>query len=53
MSEKLISIVTPCFNEEGNVDELYERIKAVMSVLNYQYEHIFIAKYLCRSLIIY
>lgn len=42
MSEKLISIVTPCFNEEGNVDELYERIKAVMSVLNYQYEHIFI-----------
>ena len=42
MSEKLISIVTPCFNEEGNVDELYERIKTVMSVLNYQYEHIFI-----------
>ena len=42
MSEKLISIVTPCFNEEGNVDELYERIKTVMSGLNYQYEHIFI-----------
>jgi len=42
MSEKLISIVTPCFNEEGNVDELYERIKTVMSGLNYRYEHIFI-----------
>jgi glycosyltransferase involved in cell wall biosynthesis len=42
MTDKLISIVTPCFNEEGNVDELYERIKKVMSGLNYQYEHIFI-----------
>ena len=26
---KLISIVTPCFNEAGNVVELYERIRAV------------------------
>ena len=42
MSEKMISIVTPCFNEEGNVDELYERIKTVMSGLDYRYEHIFI-----------
>jgi glycosyltransferase involved in cell wall biosynthesis len=39
---KLISIVTPCFNEEGNVDELYARIAKVMSVLPYDYEHIFI-----------
>ena len=42
MTEKLISIVTPCYNEEGNVDELYERVKAVMSGFDYQYEHIFI-----------
>jgi len=42
MKKKLISIVTPCFNEEGNVDELYERIRAVMSSSKYQYEHIFI-----------
>jgi polyisoprenyl-phosphate glycosyltransferase len=37
-----ISIVTPCFNEEENVQELYERIQKVMAGLNYQYEHIFI-----------
>ncbi len=42
MTERLISIVTPCYNEEGNVDELYERVKAVMSGFDYQYEHIFI-----------
>lgn len=42
MKKKLISIVTPCFNEEENVDELYERINKVMSTLKYQYEHIFI-----------
>lgn len=39
---KLISIVTPCFNEAENVNELYQRIKAVMSGLKYNYEHIFI-----------
>jgi len=39
---KLISIVTPCYNEEENVNELYERIKAAMSGLEYNYEHIFI-----------
>lgn len=38
----LISIVTPCFNEEENVQELYERIKNVMGESNYNYEHIFI-----------
>lgn len=39
---KLISIVTPCFNEEDNIDELYGRIAAVMETLPYAYEHIFI-----------
>ncbi|MDE3196200.1 MAG: glycosyltransferase, partial [Acidobacteriota bacterium] len=40
---KTISIVNPCFNEEGNVRELYERVKAVMARLGkYRYEHIFI-----------
>ena len=42
MKKKLISIITPCFNEEDNVDELYTRIQSVMSGLKYQYEHIFI-----------
>jgi len=39
---KLISIITPCFNEEENVQELHERIAQVMTRLNYDYEHILI-----------
>lgn len=39
---KKISIVTPCFNEEENIQELYDRIKQVMENLTYDYEHIFI-----------
>lgn len=40
---KKISILTPCYNEEGNVEELYERVKDVLKQLpNYEYEHIFI-----------
>ena len=43
MAKKLISIVTPCFNEEGNVEELYNQIKAVFeTVPQYDYEHIYI-----------
>ena len=38
----LISIVTPCFNEKENVQELYDRVKHVMSDYAYDYEHIFI-----------
>lgn len=37
---KLISIVTPLFNEENNVEELCLRITAVMSQSDYDYEHI-------------
>jgi glycosyltransferase involved in cell wall biosynthesis len=37
---KLISIVTPCYNEEDNIDELYNRIVAVMADQPYEYEHI-------------
>ncbi|MFB3915164.1 MAG: glycosyltransferase family 2 protein [Terriglobales bacterium] len=40
--KKAISIVTPCYNEEGNVREVYERVRAVMASLDYRYEHIFI-----------
>jgi glycosyltransferase involved in cell wall biosynthesis len=40
---KSISIVTACFNEEENVEELYERVRAVMvGLARYRYEHIFI-----------
>jgi glycosyltransferase involved in cell wall biosynthesis len=40
---KKISILTPCYNEEGNVEDLYRRIKDVFQQLpDYDYEHIFI-----------
>ena len=40
---KTISITTPCYNEEANVEELYRRVRAVMASLGrYKYEHIFI-----------
>jgi len=40
---KTISIITPCYNEELNVRELYERVRAAIALLgNYRYEHIFI-----------
>ena len=40
---KLISVFTPCYNEEENVDELYQRVKAVFDGLpQYKYEHLFI-----------
>ena len=37
-----VSIVTPCYNEEENVQELCERIAKVMAGLDYEYEHILI-----------
>lgn len=40
---RTISIITACYNEEENVEELYDRVRAVMCTLkNYSYEHIFI-----------
>jgi len=40
---KRISIVSPCYNEEENVRELYEQVKNVMATLEgYEYEHIYI-----------
>ena len=42
-SRKLISIVTPCYNEEGNVDELHQRIVAQMEQFPHlDFEHIYI-----------
>ena len=38
-----ISVVTPCYNEEGNAEELYRRVRDVMAGFpDCQYEHIFI-----------
>jgi polyisoprenyl-phosphate glycosyltransferase len=40
---KSISIMTPCYNEEANVEELYNRVRAVMlKIGGYRYEHVFI-----------
>lgn len=41
--KKKISVITPCYNEEDNVDELYVRLKAELAKLpEYDYEIIFI-----------
>jgi glycosyltransferase involved in cell wall biosynthesis len=43
VEQKTISLLTPCYNEEANVLELYERVRAVMASLGkYRYEHLFI-----------
>jgi polyisoprenyl-phosphate glycosyltransferase len=40
---KLISIVSPCYNEEGNVEILTDRVREIFSNLpQYRYEHIII-----------
>lgn len=40
---KLLSIISPCFNEEENVDELYRRISLVASKYpRYDFEYLFI-----------
>ncbi len=42
-ARKTVSILTACYNEEDNVEELYERVRAVMAGLDrYDYEHLFI-----------
>ncbi|OQA53030.1 MAG: hypothetical protein BWY43_00217 [candidate division WS2 bacterium ADurb.Bin280] len=41
---KVISVVTPCYNEQENVEEVYGAVKQVFNSLKrkYNYEHIFI-----------
>jgi len=40
---KTISMVTPCYNEEENVEEVYKQVKQIFAGMpNYRYEHIFI-----------
>lgn len=42
-AKPLISLVTPCFNEEANVDDLYKQIALEMDKIpEVDYEHIFI-----------
>lgn len=39
---KTISVVTPCYNEEKNVEEIYRRVQEVFKEFGYRHEHIFI-----------
>ncbi|MCC7277582.1 MAG: glycosyltransferase family 2 protein [Chromatiaceae bacterium] len=40
---QLISLISPCLNEEGNIDELYRRASQVMADLpQYDFEYLFI-----------
>jgi glycosyltransferase involved in cell wall biosynthesis len=40
---KLVSIVLPCYNEEGNIEEVYRQVNEVIATLpQYRYEFIFI-----------
>ncbi|MBL0311615.1 MAG: glycosyltransferase family 2 protein [Holophagaceae bacterium] len=43
MAKQLISIISPAFNEEGNIRRCYEEVRAAMEPLldRYDYEHIF------------
>jgi glycosyltransferase involved in cell wall biosynthesis len=42
-TRRLITVVTPCYNEEGNVRELYAAVKEIFRGLpQYDYEHLFI-----------
>ena len=43
MTRKLITIMTPCYNEEENVLNVYNQVREVMvGIGKYEYEHLFI-----------
>lgn len=37
-----VSVVTPCWNEEDNIDEIYHAVKSEIGKLDIDYEHLFI-----------
>ncbi|MGC4113627.1 MAG: glycosyltransferase [Myxococcales bacterium] len=46
-AKKLISVVTPCFNEEDNVEACYQAVKALFDgpLSAYEFEHVFCDNY--------
>lgn len=42
--KKLISVMTPCYNEQENVEDLYSQVKSIFEnqLSDYNYEHVFI-----------
>lgn len=53
MSDKelrTLSIITPCYNEEANIREVYERVRAAIAAAGrFRYEHIFIDNASCDN----
>ena len=42
-TKKLLSIISPCYNEESNVDDLYDRVTKVLEKFpQYDFEYVFI-----------
>ena len=43
MKKKIITIITPCFNEEKCIQECYDKVKSIFNndLIDYDYEHIF------------
>jgi len=40
---RTLSVITPCYNEEANIREVYDRVRAAIAAAgSYRYEHIFI-----------
>ena len=39
---KLVSVVIPCYNEEGNISKFYKSIESVINKSNYKFELIFV-----------
>lgn len=42
LTDKTISVVIPCYNEESNIPELYDRLTSVLKEVTSQYEIIFV-----------
>ena len=42
--KKLISVMTPCYNDEDNIEDLYSQVKTIFEnkLSDYDYEHVFI-----------
>ena len=44
MTRKMISILTPCYNEEPGIADCYRRVREIFETRlpDYDYEHVFI-----------
>ena len=42
MKNKTISVIVPCYNEEGSIEELYSRLQKVITSSGYNHEIIFV-----------